>query len=283
VPELPELEAFKEVLAEELNGKTIERPHFLKPHILKAFPPNYEERFPAEVLGIDRRGKYLHFSLDNGLTLYIHLMKSGRIGLQRATAKPNKFVACSIHIDDGRALRIAEYGKEKMARFYMFEANRYPPGFERLGIEPLDPSLTAERLADLLRREKRRLKQFLTDQHVLAGIGNAYANEILWNAKLSPFSVTASLGNTETAALLSAMHKTLKDGIAKTSAQLKDLALVKVDRQFMAVHGKKDEPCPRCGDRIRWVYARKNTTYYCPTCQTGGKILKDRRTSKFLK
>jgi formamidopyrimidine-DNA glycosylase len=283
MPELPELEVYKELLAKELNGSTIAKPVFLKPYILKGFPKDYEKRFPTSIISVERRGKYLVLGLNNNLVIVLHLMRSGRIRLQSRKSKPNKFIACTMDMDGGRIFQLVEYGKEKMAGFYIAENPNQVPGFSTLGIEPFDSSLDKKRFRGLLKKENRRLKQFLTDQRVLAGIGNAYANEILWDAKLSPFSNTFSLSEAESSRLLESIRATLKRGIEQTRHLLKTADFTKENRQFMAVHGRKDEHCHRCGDTIRWVYTSKSTTYYCPTCQTGGKILKDRRTSRFLK
>lgn len=283
MPELPELEVYKEILSRELAGKTIGVPRFLKPYILKSFPPDYESRFPSKVNAIKRRGKRLLLLLDNGLILCIHLMRSGKLRIQKDTAKPTKFTACILPLDDRRILTISEYGKEKIARFHITDDTNQIPGFASLGIEPLDEALSPSQFHSLLHQEKKKLKQFLTDQRVLAGIGNAYANEILWDAGLSPFSSTTSLSESVAKRLLDSIRKTLQHAIVEIRAQLRVSDLPKDHRHFMSVHGKKDESCPRCGDTIRWVYSTKSTTYYCPTCQTKGKILKDRRTSKFLK
>lgn len=283
MPELPELEVYRDFLSRELITKSVEAPRFLKPYLLKSFPPDYGDSFPAHITAITRRGKHLLFSLDNGFVLCVHLMRSGRIFLQPGSTKPGKFIACTMVTDDGRVLQIAEYGKEKMARFSIAVDYESLPEFANLGIEPFDSSFTLPLFRELLRKHNRKLKRFLTDQHLIAGIGNAYANEIVWHAELSPFSLTFSLNASDADRLFTSMRSILEHSIAMIRAQLTNTGLPGHHRSFMSVHGKKDEPCPRCGDTIRWVYSTKRTTYYCPACQTKGKILKDRRTSRFLR
>lgn len=283
MPELPELEVIKKILSREIIGKEIEVPVFAKPYILKGIFPGYEKSFPSRIEKIGRRGKFLLFQLKSSILIVIHLMKSGRIRIVPEKGKIDKFTACYARLNDGRQLDIVEYGKEKMAKIYFVRDTVNIPGFNNLGIDPFDPSFTEEYLKTQLFKERKKLKIFLKDQSMIAGIGNAYADEILWDAKLSPFKSSDLLSDSEIKNLSNSIIEVSRNSIKEIEKAAKGIFFKKEPRDFMKVHNKKGEPCRRCGSKIEWVYSKKNAIYYCPHCQTEGKVFKDRRLSKFLK
>ncbi len=283
MPELPELEVIKAILNRETSGNKIENLVFIKPYILKGFFTGYEKTFPSRLKKIDRRGKFLVFHLENPMFLVIHLMKSGRIKIVRGSIKVSRFTSFCAQFSDTRRMEVVEYGKEKMAKVYIVKDTKAISGFINLGIEPFDPSFTEVSLKELLNDEKKKLKNFLKDQRKIAGIGNAYADEILWDAQLSPFKSSISLSDVEIKNLFSSIISVLKNAIKDVEKAAEGQIFKKEPRDFMKVYNKKGQPCPRCTRNIEWVYSKKNTIYYCPSCQTEGKIFKDRRLSKFLK
>lgn len=283
MPELPELEVIKNILAKDITAKEIGCPVFTKPYILKCFFNGYEKFFPSRIEKIERKGKYLLFHLTSKAIIVIHLMKSGRIKIAKGEGKIDKFTACYARLNDGRRIEVVEYEKEKMAKVYIVQNPKSIPGLLNLGIEPFSPSFTESYLKAQLIKERKQLKIFLKDQSRIAGIGNAYANEILWDAQLSPFKSSDSLTDRDVKKLFSSIRKVLRNGIKETEKRAEGKLFIKELRDFMIVHNKKGEPCPGCGAKIEWVYSKKNTIFYCPHCQTRGKIYKDRRLSKFLK
>ena len=283
MPELPELELIKKILNREIIGKEIEIPVFTKPYILKGIFPGYEKAFPSRIEKIERRGKFLLFQLKSSLRIVIHLMKSGRIKISPEKNRVGKFTACYLKLNDGRVIEIVEYGKEKMAKIHIVKDSSNIPGFRNIGIDPFDKKFTENYLKKLLVKERKKLKLFLKNQKKISGIGNAYSDEILWEAQLSPFASSDLLNDTEIANFYCSIKKVLRNGIKEIEKRTKGKIVMKEPREFMQVYERKGEPCPRCGSKIEWVYSKRNRTYYCPKCQTGGKIYKDRRLSKFLK
>jgi formamidopyrimidine-DNA glycosylase len=283
MPELPELEVVKGVLTKEIVGKKIESLDFVKPYILKKFFPQYRDRFPTMISKINRRGKYTIIYLENSTVLVIHLMKSGRIHFGNPEKRIDRYTSCYAVLSDGRRLEVKEYGSEKMAKVFIVTSTSEIPGLISLGIEPLDPSFTVEKLQEIIHTRNKKLKYFLKDQSLIAGIGNAYSDEILWEARLSPFQFSHSLDPKEVASLHHAIVSVLKSACEEIKIRTKEILPRKEYREFLRVYHKKGENCPRCRGKIEWVYSKKHTIYYCPSCQTKGKIYKDRRLSHFLK
>lgn len=274
MPELPELEVLKEHLISELTGKRIERFRLLKPYILKNV---FDGDLHGEtVCGIARRGKYLSIQLD-AFTIVLHLMLRGYV---RVTARyrVKKSIAAFIKFTDGSCMEIAETGAQKMMKISVYRNKERIPHLERLGYEPLAPEFDVRTLQKLLHKESCHLRSFLRSQRSIAGIGNAYADEILWTAELSPFRLTSSMNEQDTVKLFNA----LRDVLANAIVQVKRSARSK-KRSFLNIHGKKGIPCPRCRDHIRTISFSRGDVYYCPTCQTRGRMLKDRRMSKFFR
>ena len=185
-------------------------------------------------------------------------------------------------LSDGAGFDLTEAGTKKSLAVYVVREAADVPGIARLGPDPLDPSFTRDTLAGLLEGRRTQIKGVLRDQATIAGVGNAYSDEILHAAKMSPYALATSLSDDEITRLFDAMTETLTDAVAEASgkppAELKD-----AKRRGMQVHGRRGEKCPICGDEVRSVFFADNSLEYCPTCQTGGKILADRRLSRLLK
>jgi formamidopyrimidine-DNA glycosylase len=237
---------------------------------------------------VGRRGKFLVISAGE-LHLVVHLARAGWLRWQRKLSdvppRPGKGpLALRVHLADppSTGFDLTEAGTQKRLAVYCVTDPEQVPGIARLGPDPLDPAFTAEQLHRLLAGEKRQLKGVLRDQGVLAGIGNAYSDEILHAARLSPFKLAARLDDTETAALYAAIGDTLRDAVERSRGLAAgDLKAEK--KTGLRVHGRTGQPCPVCGDTIREVSFADSSLQYCPTCQTGGKPLADRRLSKLLK
>ncbi|MCK4234781.1 hypothetical protein KAX75_10150 [candidate division WOR-3 bacterium] len=245
MPELPELELIKKILNREIIGKEIEIPVFTKPYILKGIFPGYEKAFPSRIEKIERRGKFLLFQLKSSLRIVIHPMKSGRIKISPEKNRVGKFTACYLKLNDGRVIEIVEYGKEKMAKIYIVKDSSNIPGFRNIGIDPFDSNFTTNYLKELLTKKRKNLKLFLKDQKKISGIGNAYSDEILWEAQLSPFASSDLLNDTEIANFYCSIKKVLRNGIKEIEKRTKGKIVMKEPREFMQVYERKGEPCPR--------------------------------------
>jgi formamidopyrimidine-DNA glycosylase len=242
---------------------------------LKTFDPPLAALEGRRLDGAVRRGKNLLFPTDDGeLVLRVHLMSAGRLRYvppgKKAPAKPMFRVGFA----DGGDLVLTEAGKKKRAGVWLLTPEALDAELAHLGPDAL--GLDAEALAPILRRERRQLHPLLRDQRALAGIGRAHANEILWRAQLSPFRLSTDLSDEEVERLAGAMREDLERAL-----ELRDRG--KGDAEVYLVHGRFGEPCPRCGETLRRVDFEEHTITYCPACQTGGKVLKDRRLSRLLK
>ncbi len=274
MPELPELEVIREHLQSELPGKRIERFRILKPYALKnLFDGDLQNE---EVRAITRRGKYLMIHLD-AITIVLHLMLRGRVRTSDR-CRMRKSLTAFIRFTDGDCLEFEEPGTQKMLKLYVYRKDDRIPHIERLGHEPLAPGFDVRTLRFLVLQASCQLRSFLRSQKYIAGIGSAYADEILWAAKLSPFKHTASLDEQELVRLLRAIKDVLGDAVV----QVRRYGYSE-KRDFLHIHGKKGIPCPRCGERILTVSFSRRDMYYCPDCQTRGRKLKDRRMSKFYR
>ena len=216
-----------------------------------------------------------------------HLAKAGWLrwtdALPPTLIRPGKTpIALRIAFDDGSGFDLTEAGTKKSLAYYVVRDPVEVPGVERLGPDPLDPSFDRAAFAALLAGRRTQIKGVLRDQAIIAGVGNAYSDEILHAAKMSPYALAAGLTDDEVDRLFAATRGTLTDAVAAASgkppAELKD-----AKRRGMQVHGRRGESCPVCGDEVRSVFFADNSLEYCPTCQTGGKILADRRLSRLLK
>ena len=274
MPELPELEVIKNSLLHQITGKTVQALTIIKPYVLKNyFTDDLHDEIVADV---QRRGKYILIFLKEHVML-IHLMLRGTLGFVLPSQRVRKAVAAVVHFTDGTVLELAERGHKKRVSLYIVPRHKLDAQLH-VGVEPLDRSFTQRRLRQLLSKEPKRLKSFLHDQHTIAGIGSAYADEILWSSRLSPFKLTTNMDRRETKRLYTAIRGVLTWAIDEV-----EKGGVSDKREFLRVHGKKNKPCPRCQTPIQSVHASGSETYYCPNCQTRGRKLKDGRMSKFYR
>jgi DNA-formamidopyrimidine glycosylase len=286
VPELPEVEALAAFLRERASGHVIARAEAASFAVLKTFDPPLSALVGLPIGSVGRHGKFLDLACGD-LHLVMHLARAGwlrwREELPSAPAKPGKGpLAFRLVLDDGSGFDLTEAGTQKRLAVYLVRDPADVPGIATLGPEPMDPSFTVEVLAGILDGRRTQIKGILRDQHVIAGIGNAYSDEVLHAAKMSPFKLAATFTQEEVAALHEAIVTTLRDAVGR-SAGLAAADLKGEKKTGLRVHGKAGQPCPVCGDTIREVSFADSALQYCPTCQTGGKPLADRRMSRLLK
>ena len=253
---------------------------------LKTFVPPLEA-LEGEVIGeVTRHGKFLDFSIGE-LHLVIHLARAGWIRWRAEAPQPSKSLgkgpmAARLVLDDGSGIDVTEAGTKKSLAIYLVRSPSEVPGIARLGPDPLSASFSVEQFAAILATAGRaQIKGVLRNQGLIAGIGNAYSDEILHAARMSPFK-PAAMKSDEVAVLYDAMQSTLRDAIARADG-LAASELKAEKKSNLRVHGRTGEPCPVCGDTVRQVIYTDSTFQYCPTCQTGGKPLADRVLSRLLK
>ena len=286
MPELPEVEALAAFLRERAVGHAVARVDVTSIQVLKTYDPPVTSLAGLTVTGAVRRGKFLDLDVD-GLHLVVHLARAGwlqwRDALPPAPPRPGKGpMALRLHLDDGSGFDLTEQGTQKRLAVYVVRDPAEVPGVARLGIDPLDPAFTVEVLAGLLAGVRGQVKGALTDQSVLAGVGNAYSDEVLWVVRMSPFKSAASLTPEQVEQLHAALVTTLRDAVGRAEG-LAAKALKAEKKSGLNVHGRAGLPCPRCGDTVREVSFATKALQYCPTCQTGGKPLADRRLSRLPK
>jgi len=286
VPELPEVEALTRFLSERATGRMVTRVELAAVAALKTFDPPLDALVGRTVLGTARRGKFLLFDTD-GLWLGLHLARGGWLRwsdeLPAGRAKPGRSgMALRVGFDDGSGFDVTEMGTEKRLAVHVVRSPEDIPAVAAQGPDPLDPALDAAAFAARLRSHGGQLKKALTDQAVLAGVGNAYSDEALFVAKLSPFKAAEKLTEAEAEELHRALVGVLADAVER-SAGLPAAGLKGEKKSGLRVHGRTGQPCPVCGDAVRQVAFATSSLQYCPTCQTGGKPLADRRLSRLLK
>ena len=275
MPELPEVEAWVRGLDGPVAAQRVERAGPAHVATLKTFDPPLRELEGRRFAGARRRGKNLLFPTDDGeLVVRVHLMSAGRLRYLDPGAKRPKMPAFSVRFEGGGELILTEAGKKKRAGVWLLHPETLEAELAHLGPDAL--GLDAAALDEILRRESRRLHPLLRDQRALAGIGRAHANEILLKARLSPFKLSGDLTDDEVAGLAAAMQEDLTRAL-----ELRERG--KGDRDVYVVHNRLGEPCPQCGTPIARVDYEEHTIYYCPSCQTGGRVLKDRRLSRLLR
>ncbi|MEV5798308.1 Fpg/Nei family DNA glycosylase [Streptomyces collinus] len=287
MPELPEVEALKDFLTEHLVGRRVVRVLPVAISVLKTFDPPLTAVEGGEVTAVDRYGKFLGLATDGGPHLVTHLARAGwlqwRDRLPDGPPRPGKGpLALRVALETGEGFDLTEAGTQKRLAVYVVRDPREVPGIARLGPDPLAADFDEERLAALLKDERRRIKGALRDQSLIAGVGNAYSDEILHAAKMSPYKIAASLTPEEVHRLHEALRTTLTEAVER-SRGLAAGRLKAEKKSGLRVHGRAGEPCPVCGDTIREVSFSDSSLQYCPTCQTGGKPLADRRLSRLLK
>ncbi|GIJ51499.1 formamidopyrimidine-DNA glycosylase [Virgisporangium aliadipatigenens] len=285
MPELPEVEALAAFLRERAVGHTIERIEVSAISALKTYDPPVTAAAGLVLTGASRHGKFLDMHLGDDLHLVVHLARAGwlhyRDELSRTPLKPGKGpIAVRVRLDDGSGFDLTEAGTQKKLAAYLVRDPQTVPGVAKLGPDALaaDPETFAVRV----RSRKGQIKGVLTDQSILSGIGNAYSDEILHAAKLSPFAISDRLSDEVMARLHAAVRETLSKAVAKSVGQ-KAATLKSEKRSGLAVHARTGLPCPVCGDTVREVSFHDSSLQYCPTCQTGGKPLADRRLSRLVR
>ncbi len=283
MPELPEVEALARYLTDQAAGRTVTRAEPASLSALKTFDPPLSAIVGSVVGPVGRRGKYLLIPAGD-LTVAIHLARGGwvqwRVELTSARAKPGKGpLALRVGLDDGSGFDVTEQGTEKRLAIWVVRDPLDVEPIARLGPDPLTPGFE---LAPLLAGRKAQIKGVLTDQSVMAGIGNAYSDEALHVARLSPFKMASTLTPDEVSRLEAAIVTVLTDAVTR-SGGLPASGLKSEKKSGLRVHGREGEACPECGDTVRSVSFATTSLQYCPTCQTGGKPLADRRLSRLLK
>ena len=286
MPELPEVEALARFLDEKCTGQVIDRIEVAALSALKTYAPPMEALRGQVVGGTTRRGKYVGLEAGS-LWLVMHLARGGWVQWREvvppARARPGKGpLALRVGLSEGGGFDVTEQGTEKRLALWVVSELADIDGVARLGPDPLDPEFGVTELQELLDGRAGNLKTALTDQSLLAGVGNAYSDEALHRARLSPFKPAGKLDPAEVAALHAALVGVLRDAVVR-SLGLPAKGLKAEKRSGMSVHGRTGEPCPVCGDTIRQVSFATKSLQYCPTCQTGGKPLADRRLSRLLK
>jgi formamidopyrimidine-DNA glycosylase len=285
VPESPFIETLVANLKPRVVGRTVRRIQLRSVSLLKSVDPPVTVLPGATIQEVRRRGKLILFDLSGDLVAIFHLMRDGRLTVVPSAQRATKDVALVIQLDGAEDLRLIELGPQKRAGLYLRRAaeveHTEPAG--GLGIEPLDHAFTPEALAALLDGAKVQLKRFLGMQRYLAGIGNAYGDEILWEARLYPFAPTHSLKPGERERLYAAIRDVLRRSISEHREHFGPDLPMREPVDLLRVHRRAGEACPRCGVTIAAVYFSEKETYYCPGCQTGGKVYADRRLSRLLK
>jgi formamidopyrimidine-DNA glycosylase len=286
MPELPEVESLAAFLREHAVGRVIARIDVAAISSLKTYDPPITALSGLSITGVGRHGKFIDLDCD-GVHLVIHLARAGWLRWKdsqpAAPPKPGRGpLAMRVHLDDGSGFDLTEAGTQKKLAVYVVRDAQDVPGVASLGPDPLSNDFDTAELRRILNGRRTQIKGLLRDQSVIAGIGNAYSDEVLHVAKMSPFKVAASLNDDDIATLHAAIVDTLRDAIERsTGLAAKDLKGEK--KQGLRVHGKAGQKCPVCGDTIREVSFADSALQYCPTCQTGGKPLADRRLSRLLK
>jgi len=287
VPELPEVTALAADLDSRLSGRVIDRLSVVAFAALKTFDPPVSALSGETIHGVTRHGKFLDISVGD-LHVLIHLARAGWIRWRDGpppppTGRPGRGpLTARLVLDDGSGLDITEAGTKKSLSISVVHDPSEVPGVARLGPDPLDESFTIDVFTRILHDAGRsQIKGVLRNQSVIAGIGNAYSDEILHAAHMSPFK-PAAMSDDEISRLYEAMQTTLRDALARADG-LAASELKSEKKSGLRVHGRTGQPCPVCGDTVRQVIFADSTLQYCPTCQTGGKPLADRVLSRLLK
>lgn len=283
MPELPDIVVYIEALGKRIEGSILERVRIASPFLLRTAVPPLSSVEGKKIVELRRLGKRICFGLEGDLWLVLHLMIAGRLHWYDERGKAAKGRGLAVFDFNNGSLVLTEAGSQKRASLHVVQGEA--------GLEKLNPGgleifgATTEKFAKAFREKNHTLKRALTDPRILSGIGNAYSDEILWEARLSPFTLTSKLTDTEVEALFEAIKRTLNDWVERLRAESRERFPEKVTafRADMATHGKYGQPCPRCGSKIQRIRYGSNETNYCPKCQTGGKLLADRALSRLLK
>ncbi len=283
MPELPDILAYLTALAPRVEGRRLLKIRLGSPFLLRSIAPPISEAEGRRVTGLRRMGKRIVFELEGELFLVLHLMVAGRLHWRKPGARVGgRGALCALDFADG-SLVLSEASTKKRASLYLVEGRAGLAEFDRGGLEVLDADLA--RFRDALTRESHTVKRALTDPRLFSGIGNAYSDEILHRAKLSPAKRTQQMSPAEIEALYAATRSVLGEwsGRLSTDASRAFPEKVTAFREGMAVHGRYGKPCPDCGGPVQRIVYAENESNYCPACQTGGKLLADRALSQLLR
>ncbi len=283
MPELPDVVVYLEALERRILGRRLSCVRFLSPFVLRTVEPPITALYDRQVLALRRIGKRLVLGFEDELYLVIHLMIAGRLRWGPPGAKPPGRIGLAAFDFDEGTLMLTEAGTRRRASLHVVRGSLGLAGFERGGLEPLEASL--EEFAVQLGLESHTLKRALTDPRLFSGIGNAYSDEILHRARLSPLKLTGRLSDEETARLYAAVQAVLQEWTERLRVETGEGFPEKVTafREGMAVHGRYRQPCPTCGTPVQRIRYAENETNYCPSCQTEGRLLADRGLSRLLK
>lgn len=283
MPELPDIVVYLEALERRTVGHSLERLRLASPAVLRTYDPPFNAVEGKIVRGLRRIGKRIVFELDEDLFVVIHLMIAGRLQWKEGRAAiPKKVGLAAFEFDTG-TLILTEQGTKRRAGIWVLQGEDALLAENRGGVEPLQAS--PDEFGQALTKENRTLKRALTDPRIFSGIGNSFSDEILWAAQLSPVIRTRQLSPEQVARLRESTIEQLNHWTDLLRTQVGEGWPTKVTafRPEMAVHGKFGQPCPRCGTKVQRIVYADNETNYCPTCQTGGKLLADRSLSRLLK
>lgn len=283
MPELPDITVYIEALEERIVGHTLDQIRITNPFLVRSVEPPIRDTEGRRVVAIRRIGKRIAIGFDDDLWIVIHLMIAGRFRwLARGSKVPGKLGLAAFDFDNG-SLILTEAGSTRRASVTVVKGEEALQSIDRGGIEPLECSL--DEFAEQLRRENHTLKRSLTDPTLFSGIGNAYSDEILHKARLSPLRLTSKMTEEEIARLFDATRITLREWIERLREEAAgDFPKnVTAFREEMAVHGRYGKPCPVCSTPVQRIRYASNETNYCPRCQTEGRLLADRAMSRLLK
>lgn len=279
MPELPELEAFVIAQRDALTASPIAAVPVAHFATTKTIDPPLASLAGQRFTSVGRRAKRLLFTAEDGNTLMVHLMSAGRLAVGGKRLKTAMLV---VEFASGGELMMSESGHKRRAGVWLLRPDALAAELAHIGPEPLEPAFTVDALAHQLREHPHQLHAFLRDQRAIAGIGRAFANEILWAARLSPYQRSATLTDDDVGRLHGAITGVLGAAVERLVPLSGNGLTTKADRGY-AVHDRLGEPCPRCGEAIRHVSFDEHTVFYCPHCQTGGRVLADRRLSRLLR
>ncbi len=282
MPELPDITIYIEALEKRVLNHTLNRVRIVSPFLLRTAAPPVQSVEGKRVVSLRRLGKRICIGGEGDLWLVLHLMIAGRLHWKEGPLKLSKLHLATFEFDNG-TLALTEAGTQKRASLHVVAAEAGLSELDRGGREVFDLSL--KEFTEILQAENHTLKRALTDPHALSGIGNAYSDEILWQAQLSPIALTQKLTPEELKRLFEATKYSLNEWVERLRAETGDRFPEKVTafRKDMAVHGRYREPCLRCGSKVQRIRYATNETNYCPVCQTGGRLLADRALSRLLR
>lgn len=283
MPELPDVELYVEALRRRVVGEPLQRARIASPFLVRSFDPPLAGAEGLHVQGVRRIGKRITFDLESDWHIVLHLMIAGRLRWRPANAKiPGKIGLAAFDFPSGTLL-LTEASTMRRASLYVARGEAAVRALDPGGLEPLEADRDAFEAA--LRRESHTLKRALTDPHIFSGIGNAYSDEILWHARLSPVRLTRAATNEEVARIYESTRSTLRGWIERLTRETGDAFPEEVTafRDGMAVHGRYKQPCPACAAPVQRIAYAQNESNYCAHCQTGGKLLADRALSRLMR